>query len=54
MRDGDAYIPHTAQVLTVTGAGISRNVVFQDRAVFTAFGLAPMPAVRFPSLEVDV
>ena len=44
MRDGDAYVPHTVQVLTVTGPGISRNVVFQDRAVFAAFGLTPLPA----------
>lgn len=44
VRDGDAYVPHTVQVLTVTGPGISRNVVFQDRAVFAAFGLTPLPA----------
>jgi RNA polymerase sigma-70 factor (ECF subfamily) len=30
---------HTLQVLTVTGDGISRNVVFQDPNVFRAFAL---------------
>ncbi|RZU77750.1 RNA polymerase ECF family sigma subunit [Micromonospora kangleipakensis] len=44
VRDGDGYVPHTLQVLTVTGVGISRNVVFQDRSVFDAFGLAQLPA----------
>ncbi|GAA4573554.1 sigma-70 family RNA polymerase sigma factor [Micromonospora coerulea] len=44
VRAGDLYVPHTLQVLTVTSAGISRNVVFQDRAVFAAFGLVPLPA----------
>jgi RNA polymerase sigma-70 factor (ECF subfamily) len=32
---------HTLQVLTVTADGISRNVVFQDPKVFTAFALNP-------------
>lgn len=31
--------PHTLQVYTVTPAGISHNVVFQDPAVFKAFGM---------------
>ncbi|WP_199737112.1 MULTISPECIES: RNA polymerase subunit sigma-70 [Micromonospora] len=44
VRDGDAYLPHTVQVLTVRGGRISRNVVFQDPAVFAAFGLAALPA----------
>ncbi|SCL39055.1 RNA polymerase, sigma subunit, ECF family [Micromonospora rhizosphaerae] len=44
VRDGDGYVPHTVQVLTVTGSRISRNVVFQDREVFAAFGLTPLPA----------
>ncbi|WP_319461778.1 hypothetical protein [Micromonospora sp. RTP1Z1] len=44
VRDGDLYVPHTLQVLTVDCGRISRNVVFQDRAVFVAFGLAPLPA----------
>jgi RNA polymerase sigma-70 factor (ECF subfamily) len=32
---------HTLQVLTVSEGGISRNVVFQDPQVFTAFDLSP-------------
>ncbi|GAA5175013.1 sigma-70 family RNA polymerase sigma factor [Pseudonocardia eucalypti] len=32
---------HTLQVLTVTAHGIAHNVVFQDPAVFAAFGLEP-------------
>ncbi|WP_238453628.1 sigma-70 family RNA polymerase sigma factor [Micromonospora sp. ATA51] len=44
VRDGNAYVPHTLQVLTVDRGRISRNVVFQDRAVFAAFGLTPFPA----------
>jgi RNA polymerase sigma-70 factor (ECF subfamily) len=39
-QDG-AYHVHTLQVFTVTGAGISRNVVFQDPSLFAAFGLSP-------------
>jgi RNA polymerase sigma-70 factor (ECF subfamily) len=35
-----AYELHTLQVLTVTPAGIARNVVFQDPQVFAAFELA--------------
>jgi RNA polymerase sigma-70 factor, ECF subfamily len=34
---------HTLQVLTVTAAGVARNVVFQDPQVFRAFGLPPEP-----------
>jgi RNA polymerase sigma-70 factor (ECF subfamily) len=37
--DDGAYYPHTIQVLTVTGGVVSRNVVFQDDAVFAAFDL---------------
>ena len=38
--EGGGYHLHTLQVFTVTGAGISRNTVFQDAEVFAAFGLA--------------
>jgi len=38
--DGGYHL-HTLQVLTVTGAGVSRNVVFADPGVFATFGLAP-------------
>ncbi|RFS83807.1 sigma-70 family RNA polymerase sigma factor [Actinomadura spongiicola] len=38
-RDGDAYRLHTLQIFTVTPSGISRNSVFQDTEVFTAFDL---------------
>jgi RNA polymerase sigma-70 factor, ECF subfamily len=42
IRTGDGgYQLHTLQVLTVTGAGISRNVVFAEPGVFATFGLAP-------------
>jgi RNA polymerase sigma-70 factor (ECF subfamily) len=34
-----AYRLHTLQVFTVTTAGISHNVAFQDEGVFAAFGL---------------
>ncbi|MGW5672006.1 sigma-70 family RNA polymerase sigma factor [Micromonospora sp. NPDC003776] len=44
VRDGEAYLPHTVQVLTLRAGRISRNVVFQDQAVFAAFGLAALPA----------
>lgn len=37
-EDG-AYHAHTLQVFTVTSAGISHNVVFQDTALFDLFGL---------------
>ncbi|MEU5994267.1 sigma-70 family RNA polymerase sigma factor [Spirillospora sp. NPDC047418] len=33
------YKLHTLQVFTITPKGIARNVVFQDPAVFSAFGL---------------
>lgn len=33
---------HTLQVLTVTGRGIARNVVFQDPQVLDAFGIVPV------------
>jgi RNA polymerase sigma-70 factor (ECF subfamily) len=36
--DGSLQL-HTLQVLTVTGRGITRNVVFADPQVFAAFGL---------------
>ncbi len=39
-RVGDRYELHTLQIFTVTGEGISRNSVFQDSEVFSAFGLA--------------
>ena len=35
------YRLHTLQVFTVTPAGISRNTVFQDDAVFAIFALPP-------------
>jgi RNA polymerase sigma-70 factor (ECF subfamily) len=38
-QDG-AYHAHTLQVFTVTGSGISRNVVFQDSRLFATFGLS--------------
>jgi len=38
--DTGTYRLHTLQVFTVTTTGISHDVVFQDPAVFTAFGLA--------------
>ncbi|MEV0028637.1 RNA polymerase subunit sigma-70 [Nocardia sp. NPDC050793] len=34
------YELHTLQIFTVTAEGISRNSVFQDPAIFAAFGLA--------------
>ena len=37
----DGYRLHTLQVLTVTPAGITHNVVFQDPRVFAAFELPP-------------
>jgi RNA polymerase sigma-70 factor (ECF subfamily) len=40
VRVGDRYEPHTLQIFTVTGEGISRNSVFQEPEVFAAFGLA--------------
>jgi RNA polymerase sigma-70 factor (ECF subfamily) len=40
--DDGAYHLHTLQVLTVTPAGVSHNVVFQDPKVFAAFDLAPV------------
>jgi RNA polymerase sigma-70 factor (ECF subfamily) len=40
LRDPDGvYRAHTLQVFTVTGAAISRNVVFYDSALFALFGL---------------
>ncbi len=39
VRADDAYQLHTLQVLTVRHGAIDRNVVFQDAAVFGAFGL---------------
>ncbi|PWU48628.1 RNA polymerase subunit sigma-70 [Micromonospora globispora] len=45
VRDGEAYVPHTLQVLTIGDACIRRNVVFQDPQVFDAFGLTPLPVV---------
>ena len=41
VRDGDGYRLHTLQILDVGRDGITRNSVFLDQAVFTAFGLAP-------------
>ncbi|MFE7563345.1 sigma-70 family RNA polymerase sigma factor [Kitasatospora sp. NPDC057500] len=38
-RAGEGYLLHTLQVFTVTAAGISRTSVFQDPAVYAAFGL---------------
>ena len=35
-----AFHRHTVQVLTFDGPSISRNAVFQDDAVMTAFGMA--------------
>ena len=50
-RDDDgAYHLHTLQVFTITGAGISRNVVFQDPDVFDIFGLATvLPESEMPN-----
>jgi len=39
--DDRGYQLHTLQVLTVTRAGISRNVVFADPGLFATFRLAP-------------
>jgi len=39
-RVGGGYELHTLQIFTVTAAGISRNSVFQESAVFASFGLA--------------
>ena len=38
--DGEVHRLHTMHVFTITAAGISHNRVFQDEAVFAAFGLA--------------
>lgn len=38
-RAGDGYHLHTVQIFTVTADGISRNTVFQEAGIFTAFGL---------------
>ncbi|WP_406047040.1 sigma-70 family RNA polymerase sigma factor [Kribbella sp. NBC_00889] len=38
--EGDVHRLHTLHVFTITAAGISHNRVFQDEAVFAAFGLA--------------
>ena len=40
------YRLHTLQVFTVTPAGITRNTVFQDEAVFAIFALPPTLADR--------
>jgi RNA polymerase sigma-70 factor (ECF subfamily) len=40
--DNGSYVPHTLQIFTVTGAGISHNVGGQDPAVFAAFALSPI------------
>lgn len=41
------YTMHTLQVFSVTGVGISRNVVFQEPNLFAMFGLSPtIPATR--------
>ena len=40
--DGDVHRLHTLHVFTITAAGITHNRVFQDDAVFAAFGLAPV------------
>lgn len=39
--DGEVHRLHTLHVFTITAAGITHNRVFQDDAVFAAFGLAP-------------
>jgi len=44
---------HTLQVFTVTGAGISRNVVFQDPRLFTLFGLSPRLEAATVTAPVD-
>lgn len=44
VRGGDGPYLHTLQVFTVTAAGISHNVVFQDQDVFATFGLSPILA----------
>ncbi|SDY02969.1 RNA polymerase sigma-70 factor, ECF subfamily [Amycolatopsis xylanica] len=48
-EDGRYHL-HTLQIFTVTPAGITHNVVFQDPEVFRAFRFRPtLPAVRSPS-----
>ena len=40
LRDpGGVYRAHSLQVFTVTGAAISRNIVFYDAALFALFDL---------------
>ena len=39
--DGEAHRLHTLHVFTIATAGITHNRVFQNDAVFAAFGLAP-------------
>jgi RNA polymerase sigma-70 factor (ECF subfamily) len=39
--DGEVHRLHTLHVFTITAAGLTHNRVFQDDAVFAAFGLAP-------------
>ncbi len=48
-----AYHMHTLQVFTVTGSGISRNVVFQDPSLFSLFGLPPSLEAATVSALVD-
>jgi RNA polymerase sigma-70 factor (ECF subfamily) len=46
-REDGAYHVHTLQVFTVSGNGISHNVVFQEADLFPTFGL---PAVLDPAV----
>ncbi|MGW6277092.1 sigma-70 family RNA polymerase sigma factor [Kribbella sp. NPDC055071] len=39
--EGGVHRLHTMHVFTITAAGITHNRVFQNQAVFAAFGLAP-------------
>jgi RNA polymerase sigma-70 factor (ECF subfamily) len=48
-RDSDGcYRAYGIVVLTVTGTGIARIVVFADPGLFAWFGLPPVPPVRVP------
>jgi RNA polymerase sigma-70 factor, ECF subfamily len=48
LGDRRMYEAHTLQVFSVTPAGISRNVVFQDPQLFEQFDLPPVLEARSP------
>jgi RNA polymerase sigma-70 factor (ECF subfamily) len=50
-EDGTYHV-HTLQVFTVTGSGISRNVVFQDPSPFATFGLPSTLDAGAPAPEL--